>query len=62
MNRATPEDINQAMRAVQVLLDAGLNFVPIPVMSAAHKVELHSYGAEVLEQMAVEAEKEENND
>lgn len=60
MNKATPEDVRQAQQAVQVLIDAGLDFVPIPVMDEDHKVALFNYGGDVLEHMAVTAEKEES--
>ena len=62
MNRASPEDINQAMHAVQILLDAGINFVPIPIRSKAHHAELVQLGADVIGELIVEAEKEEANE
>lgn len=61
MNRATPEQIHKSMQAVQILLDAGIAFVPIPVMSEQHREEMIGYGGELLEQMAKDAEKEESN-
>jgi len=62
MNRATPQDINKAMGAVQVLLDAGLAFVPIPVRDANHRAELMAQGTCVFEELIAEAEKDEQDD
>jgi len=62
MNRATPEDISKAVGAVQVLLDAGMNFVPIPVRDANHRAELMAQGTCVFEELIAEAEKEEADD
>ncbi len=33
MNRATPEQIRKALDAARALADAGIRFVPVPVLS-----------------------------
>ena len=62
MDRARPEDIRKAMNATQVLLDAGLNFVPIPVRDEAHNAELMAQGTSIFLELIAEAEKEEADD
>ncbi len=61
MNRARPEEINQAMRATQVLLDAGMAFVPIPVRDEAHRKELVALGSSIIQELISKADKEESN-
>ena len=62
MNRASPKDIRRALNAAQVLLDAGINFVPMPVRDADHRAVLMAQGTIIFEELIAEAEKEEAND
>ena len=40
MNRAKPVDMRKALETVQALKDAGILFVPIPIMSEAQHEQL----------------------
>lgn len=61
MNRANPESVAAALKAAQVLIDAGVDWVPVPCMDQGHKEYLASYGVEVLESLAQLAEAEEHD-
>jgi hypothetical protein len=41
MNRASPVDMRKALEIVQALKDAGILFVPIPVLNEAQQVHLN---------------------
>lgn len=58
MNRASPVDLRKSLEIANNLAHIGIRFVPIPVATE----EFHTLAAELsrrLEQMAVEAEKNE---
>lgn len=40
MNRASPVDMRKALETVQALKDAGILFVPIPIMNEAQHEQL----------------------
>lgn len=42
MNRASPVDMRKALEIVQALKDAGILFVPIPVLNEAQQVHLNN--------------------
>lgn len=59
MNRASPVDLRKSIEIANHLAHIGIRFVPIPVATGE---EFHALSAELsrkLEQMAVEAEKNE---
>ncbi|SAB11830.1 DUF1382 family protein [Enterobacter hormaechei] len=62
MNRAAPVDLRKCLEAAHSLAHIGIRFVPIPV---ATEEEFQTLAAELsrrLEQMAVEAEKNEGGE
>ncbi|HID8807170.1 DUF1382 family protein [Enterobacter roggenkampii] len=59
MNKASPVDLRKCLETAQMLAQAGIRFVPIPVESEEEFQTLATELSLRLEQMAVEAEKNE---
>lgn len=56
MNRASPIDLRKALEMVNVMVKAGILFVPMPALSDADHANLVAQAADRLEQIAEEAE------
>ena len=56
MKRANPADLRKALEIAQSLAKAGIDFVPVPVMSGIDRVELTHTATQRLERMASESE------
>ncbi|EMA0457680.1 DUF1382 family protein [Enterobacter hormaechei] len=59
MNKASPVDLRKCLETAQMLAQAGIRFVPIPVESEEEFQGLLAALGRRLERMAVEAEKNE---
>lgn len=59
MNRASPVDLRKSLEIANHLAQIGIRFVPIPVATEAEFQTLAAELSRRLEQMAVEAEKNE---
>lgn len=51
MNRASPADLRLSMEAVDCMVKAGVNFVPVPILSIDHQAELIEQMKTALETM-----------
>ncbi|KTK40650.1 hypothetical protein ASU64_13455 [Enterobacter hormaechei subsp. hoffmannii] len=59
MNRASPVDLRKSLEAAHCLAKIGIRFVPMPVATEEEFQTLAAKSLRRLEQMAVEAEKNE---
>ena len=59
MNRAKPTDLRKSMEAATALMKAGIDFVPIPVLSLEDQQSLTGQMIERLEQLEAQAETDE---
>ena len=62
MNRASPVDLRKCLEAAHMLANVGIRFVPIPVVSDEEFQALLSDLSMRLDQIAVEAEKNEGGE
>ncbi len=60
MNRASPTDLRKCVQLANTYVQAGILFVPMPVLNAADHVGLASQANQRLEQLAQEAEAQES--
>lgn len=58
MTRASPSELRKSLVAAQAMVQAGILFVPMPVLNEQDHAELASQMQNRLETMAVEAEKD----
>ena len=58
MERATPVQMRKALEAVEALRKAGIEFVPIPVVSSEDRAKLLGIMMKRVEDVAIQAEKE----
>lgn len=56
MNRASPVEMRKALEVVQVLKDAGILFVPIPVLNEAQHNQLNKQLQNALAEIAQQCE------
>lgn len=56
MKRANPADLRRALQVAQSLAKAGIDFVPVPVMSDIDRADLTHTVKQRLERMASESE------
>lgn len=58
MNRASPSELRKSLEAARAMVQAGILFVPMPVLSQQDHAELANQMQNRLDTMAVEAEKD----
>lgn len=54
LNRASPADLRKAKMLVDAMVNAGIDFVPIPVVSDDHKLKLMACVKTFLEKIEME--------
>ena len=55
MNKCSPVEMRKSLQIVEQFKQHGIDFVPIPVKSEDHKIELISMGNDVFEQILKES-------
>lgn len=55
MKRASPTELRKGLTVAQVYATAGIDFVPMPVLSLEHKEELIAKGNQIMQQMIDES-------
>lgn len=58
MDKCKPVQMRKNLEMVNAFKGMGIDFMPIPVRDEAHRIQLAQLGAEILEEMAAEAEKD----
>jgi hypothetical protein len=56
MNKCSPVEMRKALEMVATFKDAGIGFIPIPILSKEHEMELMRLQTRALKQAVVEAE------
>ena len=59
MAECKPLQMRKNLEMVESLKKMRIDFIPVPVRDEAHRIQLAHHGAEILEEMAITAEKKE---
>ena len=58
MNRSSPSELRKSLVAAQAMVQAGILFVPMPVLNEKDHADLANQMQDRIEAMAIEAEKD----
>lgn len=61
MNRCNPVEMRKNLKIVALYIEAGIDFVPVPVRSQDHKKELIVLGNQILEKAIKQEELQKHN-